>query len=118
MPIVCSEATNQYAVRLQGEIGIVCAPELKEALIRALASGRAVSVVLDDAKELDVTAIQLLWAAVRDARGDDVALAIEGNSVELLARGAREMGLVEFSAEILRRTTGTVGTARGAESTK
>ena len=42
--------------------------ELKKVMLQALASGKEMLVDLRRATELDVTAIQLLWAAEREAR--------------------------------------------------
>ncbi len=53
---------------LEGEISIGLATELKAALLQALASGAEVRLNLERATELDVTALQLLWAAECEAR--------------------------------------------------
>jgi len=42
--------------------------ELKDLLIEKLKSGSAVYVSLESATGLDVTAVQLLWAAAREAQ--------------------------------------------------
>jgi Anti-anti-sigma regulatory factor (antagonist of anti-sigma factor) len=61
------QTEGQCLIRLDGEVGIVCAGELKKVLLEALASERDVLVDLQQASELDVTAMQLLWAAEREA---------------------------------------------------
>jgi anti-anti-sigma regulatory factor len=55
-------------VRLEGAIDIGCAAELKQALLEALAEGKELHVALDGATDLDVTAMQLMWAARRAAQ--------------------------------------------------
>jgi anti-anti-sigma regulatory factor len=55
-------------IRLEGEANIALAAELKQMLLQALASGKGVSVDLSGATDLDVTVVQLLWTAGREAR--------------------------------------------------
>jgi anti-sigma B factor antagonist len=52
-------------IRLDGAIDIGRAAELKQALLEALAHGGELHVALDGATDMDVTAMQLLWAARR-----------------------------------------------------
>ena len=54
-------------VRLQGSIDISSAEELKRILVDAMKAGEEIRVMLGDATYLDVTAIQLLWAAKQEA---------------------------------------------------
>jgi anti-anti-sigma regulatory factor len=68
MPVTLEQSETQRLIRLEGAINIACAAELKALLLRALGSGREVCVSLEGATELDVTAVQLLWAAEREAR--------------------------------------------------
>ena len=69
MPITGDQSEAGWLIRLEGEISISSAAELKRLLIEALGSGRDSRVEVEHATELDVTALQLLWAAEREARG-------------------------------------------------
>lgn len=55
-------------VELEGMVNIAIAAELKQNLSVALSAGKDVSVSLGGCSGLDITAIQLLWAAARSAR--------------------------------------------------
>jgi chemotaxis protein CheD len=54
-------------IRLEGEVNFTSAQELKRLLLEGLASGRALQLDLERAGEIDVTVMQLLWAAEREA---------------------------------------------------
>lgn len=61
---------NSGTVCLEGEVNIECAAELRSALLAALAAERPATVSLAALTGVDVTAVQLLWAAERQARAD------------------------------------------------
>jgi anti-anti-sigma regulatory factor len=63
-------------IRLEGTVDISSAAELKALLIESLGSGSKVQVVLAETTDLDVTAVQLLWAANRQARASGVDVSI------------------------------------------
>jgi len=52
---------------LAGEIDIRCAAELKNILLLALKLGKNLQLNLSAASEMDITAVQLLWAAAAEA---------------------------------------------------
>lgn len=56
------------ALALEGEISIASAAPLKQELQTALASEKDIAVSLALASALDITAVQLLWAAAHEAR--------------------------------------------------
>jgi len=65
-------------IALEGGIDIGLSAELKKALVEALAAGKKVSVNLGKVTDLDVTAVQLLWAAKREARVAGVDFVLDG----------------------------------------
>ena len=67
MGIILEQGEKTSCVRLQGSIDISLAEELKKVLVDALKAGEEIRVMLGDATYLDVTAVQLLWAAEREA---------------------------------------------------
>ncbi|HUB51254.1 MAG TPA: STAS domain-containing protein [Terracidiphilus sp.] len=68
------QADDSSLIELEGVIDIACAQELKAALVEAIDKGRKVSVVAEANTEMDVTAMQLLWAAQQAANEKGVAL--------------------------------------------
>jgi len=85
-------------LRLEGAIEIDCAAELKKLLLEALASGKQVRVSLADASELGVTAVQLMWAAKREARESSVGFVSEGQVPESVSAALAEAGFERFAA--------------------
>jgi anti-anti-sigma regulatory factor len=80
-------------IRLEGAIDIGCAAELKTLLVQALHSGPRVRLAIDGATHLDVTAIQLLWAAEREASRSGAGIAFDAAPSGEIAAGMREAGL-------------------------
>jgi anti-anti-sigma regulatory factor len=64
--------------------------------MEALVPGKQVRVELDSVTEIDVTALQLLWAAQREAERVGVGFARSGPVREAIAAVADEAGLDEF----------------------
>ena len=96
MPVTLAQGEAQCVIRLDGEINIGSAAELKKLLLQALASGRELRVDLEHATELDVTALQLLWAVEREARGSSRGFTLAGRVPEEIAATARDAGLEKF----------------------
>lgn len=59
---------DSILIRLEATLDVAFAAELKKTLTEALQRGKAVRIELDAVSGLDVTAVQLLWAAQREAR--------------------------------------------------
>jgi anti-anti-sigma regulatory factor len=68
LSVVQEESQELSVIRLGGSVGIASAAELKKLLLQALGSGKEVRVSLESATDLDVTAVQLLWAAGCEAK--------------------------------------------------
>jgi hypothetical protein len=93
-------------IRLEGVVDIGCAAELKETLVAALAAGGETHVLLEPGTALDVTAVQLLWAAERAARAAELPWALEGRAPEAVAAMVREAGFERFPLEEGMQTSG------------
>jgi anti-anti-sigma factor len=65
LPITCEEREHQCVVRLVGELDVACSAELKGCFVKALSGQKDLILDLNDAADLDVTALQLLWAAMQ-----------------------------------------------------
>ncbi len=98
MGISLDKTDAGVSIVLANTIDIVCAAELKALLLEALNSGTEVRISLDDATDLDVTAIQLLWAAGREAQHSGLEFRVSGQGSEPVFSGLAEAGFQPFSA--------------------
>ncbi len=96
MPVTFDRSAMPAVIRLEGDIDIASAGKLKEVLLEALASQGAARIALETATGMDVTAVQLLWAAEREARRSGVVLALEGPVPETLRAMLRQAGFERF----------------------
>jgi anti-anti-sigma factor len=85
---------TETTVRLDGELSIYRAAELKPVLLEALAAGGALHLELSEVSELDSAGLQLLMLLKRTAQQRGQQLRLSGHSpavlevVELLDLGA------------------------------
>ena len=77
-------------IRLEGEFTLTSAAELKAVLLAGLAFGTDLHLDLEPATKIDVTVMQLLWAAGQEA--DRKGVALSGSMSEAAAAMAREAG--------------------------
>jgi len=89
-------ASTPGVIRLEGEVGIAEAGALKEVLVEALRERRQARISLKTATGLDVTAVQLLWAAEREAHASGIVLALDGPVPEALRIPLRAAGFERF----------------------
>lgn len=92
MPVTFDRAAQPAVIRLAGKIDIAVASELKDLLLAALGLASEVHISLEQASSLDVTAVQLLWAAERQARASGGAVLLEGAVPEGLSVALKEAG--------------------------
>jgi anti-anti-sigma regulatory factor len=100
MGITLDESGPQAVIGLNGVVDISSAAELKAMLLRALNSGKKLRIWHDGATDLDVTAVQLLWAAGHEASkaGVDVSLAGPALAEVNAALSVAGLGLQQFQA--------------------
>lgn len=67
LPITFALEETHCLVRLDGELGLSSAAELKSRLMEGLAAGREMVFELEHVTGLDITILQLLWVAGREA---------------------------------------------------
>ena len=96
MPITLDQNEALCLIRLEGDIDIASAIELKKLLIEALASGKEMRVDLERVIELDLTALQLFWAAEREARGKGTGFRLAGRVPEVIAVALGDAGFEKF----------------------
>jgi anti-anti-sigma regulatory factor len=65
MPITAEHGETHWLIRLEGECTVTSAAELKSRLLEGLASGKPVRFDLASAEQIDITVLQLLWAAAQ-----------------------------------------------------
>ncbi|MGC2301181.1 MAG: STAS domain-containing protein [Acidobacteriaceae bacterium] len=96
MPVTFDRSEAAGVVRLEGDIDIASAAQLKEVLLEALAQRGEARISLETATGIDVTAVQLLWAAEREAKASGVVMALQGPVPETLRATLREAGFESF----------------------
>lgn len=95
MPILVEKSDAANALRLEGEVDIASAADLKAQLVEMLDAGKEIRVDLQRTSELDVTAIQLLYAAQRDATHSGLQFIFE-HTPQHLAAAMADAGLSKF----------------------
>jgi anti-anti-sigma factor len=93
---VLEQGETGSLIRLEGTVDIASAADLKALMVEALAAGREVAVSLEAASYLDVTAVQLLWAADREARSQGLQFALRGPCPAALRLSLAQAGLADL----------------------
>jgi anti-anti-sigma factor len=96
MGIALKQGKKSSVIGLDGAVDIASAAELKRILLEALAAGREVRVALDGVADLDVTVVQLLWAARRQAEVAGVKFALTERLPEQAVATLAHAGLDQF----------------------
>ncbi|MGA2887491.1 MAG: STAS domain-containing protein [Terracidiphilus sp.] len=97
MSLTVEQSESQNVILLEGAIDIASAGELKELLLKALGSGKKkLRVSFDGATALDVTAVELLWAAEREAAKAGVEFSFAGQAAPEALAALADAGLETF----------------------
>jgi ABC-type transporter Mla MlaB component len=96
MPIILDQSEEVITIRLLGEVDISCAIELRALLLTALGSKKKLRLELEETCELDVTTLQLLWAAEREARSCGVKFTVEQPLPQAVSRMVADAGFEKF----------------------
>lgn len=96
MPITVQATEESSTIRLDGEIDINCSDELKSALVKALSGPHALQLEVGGITGVDVTAVQLLWAAARSAEKAGKPFLVADALAERVRDVVREAGFTEF----------------------
>jgi len=96
MPVSCDEREALSLIHFEGDVNISSAAELKQLLLRALAHGKEIHVDLGCVTEVDITALQLLWAAEREAKGAGVGFSLVGQWPDEVAVSLAAAGFESF----------------------
>ena len=100
MAIVLEQCEESNLIRLEGVIDIALAAELKTTLLEAFKSPKPLRVALSADADLDVTAIQLLWAAEREAKASNVVFTLDGCVPDAVSVSLRETGFERFPVPV------------------
>ena len=82
-------------------------------LIEAMSPGKELQLDLAHASDLDVTAVQLLWAASREAEKTGVSFAVAGDVPENIRRTVCEAGFENFPPAVIPKVAPTNLVAHG-----
>jgi anti-anti-sigma regulatory factor len=93
MPVTLKLGKDKSALRLDGQIDIASAAELKQAMLDAISAGKKVSLSLQRVTDLDVTAVQLIWAAQREARSAGIEFAFDKREPQEVTASLADVGL-------------------------
>lgn len=96
MAIRLDQEKSPGLIELEGAIDIAGAAELKSVLVEALAFARETRISLRKATSVDVTAVQMLWAAEQEAKTSGAILALEGEVPEAVRAVLRAAGFERF----------------------
>lgn len=96
MPVTLEQDEAVCLVRLEGEVNIASAMEMKKLLLEALGCGKELRVEVEHATDLDVTVLQLLWAAGREARRAGTGFTLAGRIPDEISRAASAAGFDQF----------------------
>jgi anti-anti-sigma regulatory factor len=96
VPVTLDQRADVSVVGLEGEVDIRTAAELKAMLLAALLSRQELRVELAGLTTLDITTLQLLWAAERAAGKAGTKLLWGGPAPEAMGLAMSLMGLERF----------------------
>jgi anti-anti-sigma regulatory factor len=94
--IALSRSGESSVLGLAGAIDISRAAELKAALVEALGNSRRIEISAAGVTDLDVTALQLLWAARRAAAQEKKDFVVTGEPERAMASRLAELGMEQL----------------------
>ena len=100
MSVTMQRSETGLLIRLEDAVNVTSAEELKSLLLEGLVSGRDVHLDLERVEELDVTVMQLLWAAGREADRKGTRMVTRVSEAAVAA--ARELGFERFPGTAAR----------------
>ena len=80
MPVTLETQESHSLLRLEGDLTVTSAAELRNALLEGLALGKDLQLHLESAGAIDVTLMQLLCAGGRSAARAGLGFAVHGTS--------------------------------------
>lgn len=96
LPVTKEQNETDYQIHLEGTVNLSSAEELKGLLIEGFASQRNLRLNLSNLQETDITVMQLLWAAEREA--ERLGVNISGSVSDMAKAAASDVGFARFPA--------------------
>ena|ERR1035441_5747859 len=96
MAFTIDESESTRVIHLTGNVDIASAADLRPVLIEALISPQDIEINLTEATGIDLTAIQLLWAATHAARKSHKYFAAPGAVPAHISATICEAGFDQF----------------------
>ena len=94
LPVTTEQLEGHSLIRLEGEFTVTSAAELKRLLLEGLATGEDLHLDLERVEGIDLSLMQLLWAAGREAERTGARIGISLS--EAAGKAAREAGFERF----------------------
>lgn len=94
MSVTREQHEGHSIIRLEDELNVTSAVDLKNVLLEGLAAGKELHLDLERVTEIDITVMQLLWAAGCEA--ERTGATIIGRVSDAAAAAAREAGFERF----------------------
>jgi anti-anti-sigma regulatory factor len=94
MPVALERREANWLIRMDGPITLTSAGELKNMLLEWLAAGKDLELDLEAAEDVDITILQLLCAAMREAARTGVGIAIRASGA--VAAAVRDSGFSQI----------------------
>ena len=94
MPAVIQQQGSDCQIKLEGQVTLQAAADLKGLLLQALANGKPIILDLEDVDTVDITMMQLLWSAGLDAARQGVR--VTGRASQAALAAMRNAGFVEM----------------------
>jgi anti-anti-sigma regulatory factor len=100
MPIKLQRRDESNEVCLEGAVDIAGAADLKALLLEGLAAGKPLHISVEKLTSVDVTAVQLLSAATREAKAAGLKMTLDGPTPEPVMAALRSAGFFEFPVAV------------------
>ena len=94
MPATMERNAGRTLVRLEGDCTLESATELKLLLVAALAGSEEVQLDLEGAGQIDITAMQLIWAAISE--GTRTGISVTVTLADPVRKAAQDAGFGSF----------------------
>jgi len=87
MPLSLQREESRWLIRLEGQVTLSSAGELKQLLLEWLAAQKDLELDLQGVEDMDIPILQLLWAAAREAGVAGMRIAARASAAAAAAAG-------------------------------
>jgi anti-anti-sigma regulatory factor len=93
MPLTVEQQESRWLIRMDGQVTLASAGELKQLLLDWRVTRKDLEFDLGRVEEIDISILQLLWAAGREA--GPMGVEVTASASEPVAAAARESGFAQ-----------------------